>query len=125
MSILRYLIGFVGLIGLALWLMLIAIATFFHGFKPGGPQGGPSMIQGWFCAATPVIAFVYYYFVAGSDWTPRMLFTGIAVHIALLASVATLVFVTDGGFLVAPGLLSGALLWTVYASFTSQSRQSA
>ena len=122
MSILRYLIGFVGLTGLALWLLLIAITTFFHGFTPGGPQGGPSMIHG-FVAIPPVVTFVYYYFVAGSDWTRRMLFTGIAIHIALIASVAVLFSATDGGFLVAPGLLFGALLWTIYASFTSQPKR--
>lgn len=125
MRVLRYILGSIGLVGLALWLQLIALAALFWGFKAGGMQGGPSVAQRWFCALIPAVAFVYYFCIAAYEWSRRMLLIGIAVHLALLASVFTLVSVTDGGFIIAPGLLFGGILWIVYVLFTKQNDNAA
>lgn len=109
----RNILRIVGAVGLWLWPLLCGLAWLFRGFKPGGAQGGLTVVQGWLCVLAPTTAFIYYLYVADMSWTKRSVAAGVLVHCALLISVVVLVTATDGGFLVAPFLLVGPAAWVV------------
>jgi hypothetical protein len=117
----RTALGFLGVLGLFVWPILSLLVSLFHGFKPGGPQGGLSSFQGWFCALSLVAVSGYYIAVAGGPWNRRLLRVGAALHAALLIAIFMLITSTDGGFLIAPVILVGPLLWTIYAARISES----
>jgi hypothetical protein len=121
MRALRIMLGFVGVIGLVIGLMLSVLMWLFHGFKPGGPQGGLSAWQGWLCALAPAAAFFYYACIAAFPWTRRLFVIGGVLHLILLFAVVTLVSFTDGGFVTLPILLVGPALWIIYAIQTQDS----
>lgn len=104
-----------GLMGLPTWLLLSAFVWLFRGFKAGGQQGGLSVIEGWICALIPTLTFAYYLLVSTAIWNSRWYVTGLVLNGLYLFTVATLVFATDGGFLVAPVMLIGPVLWFLHA----------
>jgi hypothetical protein len=87
----------------------------FRGFKAGGQQGGLSAIEGWICALIPTLTFAYYLLVSAAIWNSRWCVAGLVLNGLYLFAVATLVFATDGGFLVAPVMLIGPVLWFLHA----------
>jgi hypothetical protein len=117
----RTALGVLGGIGLLVWPILSLIAWLFHGFKPGGAQGGLSAFQGWFCALALVAVSAYYIAVAESTWSRRMFGFGVGFHTALFIAIAILISFTDGGLLIAPVIAVGPILWMIYAT---QSRDS-
>jgi hypothetical protein len=121
MRILRITLGFVGVIGFAIWLILSALAWLFDGFKAGGAQGGLSTWQNWLCALAPAAAFIYYAWIAAFPWTRRIFIIGGVLHLILLLAVVTLVTFTDGGFVTLPALSVGPALWIIYAIRTQDS----
>jgi hypothetical protein len=110
----RTILGIVGSIGFWAWPLVCGLAWLFRGFKPGGPQGGLTALQGWLCALAPTVAFIYYLCVAELRWTKRLLVFGMVVQFPLILSALVLVCATDGGFLVAPFLVVGPVAWVIY-----------
>lgn len=111
----RIALGFVGGIGLALWLMLSLLVWFFRGWTPGGPQGGLESWQGWLCVLSPSAVFGYYCYVAAFPWSRRVFAVGLALHVALFGAVLILITYTDGGFLAMPMFAAGPVVWFPYA----------
>lgn len=111
----RTILRITGSIGFWLWPFLCGLAWLFHGFKPGGAQGGLTAFQGWLCFLAPTVSFIYYLCVAEMRWSRRLFVIGIIVQAGMLVAVVTLSSCTDGGFLVAPLLLVGPFAWLVYA----------
>jgi hypothetical protein len=114
MATARTILRIVGAIGIWAWPFLCGLAWLFHDFKPGGAQGGLTTVQGWLCALAPTVAFIYYRCVAEMRWTKRLFAVGVLAQFSLLLSVIVLVSATDGGFLVAPFLLVGPVVWVIY-----------
>ena len=76
-----------GAIGLGAWPILGALAWFFHGFKPGGVQGGLSMWQGWICEFALVVVSAYYLVLACRSWSRTLFAVGIVLHLVLSLAV--------------------------------------
>ncbi len=125
MKKIRTALGVLGGIGVFAWPALSFIAWLFHDWKPGGAQGGLSAFQGWFCALSLVAVSAYYIAVAASEWSQRLFVTGGVLHTALLISVVMLISSTDGGFLIAPVILVGPVIWLIYATRIRESKPAA
>lgn len=121
MQKIRTALGVLGGIGLFAWPILSLLAWLFHGFKPGGAQGGLSAFQGWFCALSLVAVSGHYIAVAGVTWSRWLFGVGIALHTALFVAIVMLVSSTDGGFVIAPVIFVGPILWMIYAARTRES----
>jgi len=109
------LLGAFGLMGLPTWSLLSAFVWLFRGFKAGGQQGGLNAVEGWICALIPALTFAYYFLVSAAVWNSRWYVSGLILNGLYLFAVTTLVFSTDGGFLVAPVMLVGPVLWFLHA----------
>lgn len=109
------LLGAFGLLALPTWLLLSAFAWLFRGFKPGALHTGPSEAQGWLCVAIPALTFAYYFLVSAAIWNSRWYVSGLIFNGLYLFAVATLVFSTDVGLLIAPVMLVGPGLWFLHA----------
>lgn len=110
----RTALGMLGVIGLFIWPMLGSAAWLFSDWQPGGAQGGLSALQGWYCVLSIVAASAYYVAVAVSEWSRWLFIVGLAFHAALLMAIVMLASFTGAGFLVAPVLFAGPVLWMVY-----------
>jgi hypothetical protein len=125
MKKIRTALGVLGGIGVFAWPTLGFIAWLFHDWKPGGAQGGLSAFQVWFCALSLMAVSAYYIAVAASQWSRWLFVTGAALHTALLISLVILISSTDGGFLIAPVILVGPVIWFIYAIRIRESKPAA
>src|SRR5205823_7875008 len=125
MKKIRTALGVLGGIGVFAWPALSFVAWLFHDWKPGGAQGGLSVFQGWYCALCLVAVSAYYVAVAAVEWCRRFFIVGLALHAALLMAVVMLISSTDGGFLIAPVICIGPVVWMVYAIRIGESKSAA
>jgi hypothetical protein len=98
------------------WPALSFVALLFHDWKPGGARGGLSAFQGWFCVLSLMAVSAYYIAVSACDWSRRMFIVGAVLHAALVVAVVMLISFTDGGFLFAPVIAVGPMIWLFYAT---------
>lgn len=121
----RTALGVLGGVGLFAWPALSFIAWLFHDWKPGGTQGGLSAFQGWYCALSLFAVSAYYVAVAAAEWSRRLFIFGVALHAALFIAIVILISSTDGGFLIAPVIFVGPVVWMVYATRIRESKSAA
>lgn len=116
MKRIRKTLGMIGGIGLFAYPALSLVAWLFHDWKPGGSQGGLSMLAGWYCVVCLMVVSAYYVAVAAVEWCRRFLIVGLAIHLALFLAAVILISATDAGWLIAPMICLGPALWLVYAT---------
>lgn len=125
MTTLRRILGFLGFAGGVLWFFFSMLVLMFRGFKAGGPQGGMSGLQWFLCLGAVMFGFIYYAVVSMSQWTRPLLIVGGVIHVAALIAIVSILSFSDGGFIIAPFLLIGPVVWLAYATKSSDSNRSA
>ena len=108
------LLGAFGLMALPTWLLISAFVWLLRVFMAGGQQGGLNAAECWTCALVPALTFAYYILVSAAIWNSRWYVAGLILNGLYLFAVAILVFFTDGGFLIAPVMLVGPVLWFLH-----------
>lgn len=116
LPMIRTALGVLGSLGLLIWPTLSFLSLLFHNWKPGGSQGGLSVYQSGFCALTLISVSAYYVWVAKTEWRAGLFGAGIVLHMALFVAIVMLASFTDGGFLIAPVISIGPVLWMAYVA---------